>query len=197
MFENMFQNMLSRREPTTGCMTRKPKVVLFQRTWLQNASSQVIGCLKRDFSLKIHSSSVMCTQESTHPLLQQLPGPELMPWIKLIIFFVSSDVNYCWASKGEVLFSFGILSWENTRLLQVAMCSVVANVMASSPQKKEDKSRTGQVWAPPMCCVTAAITTRPAERRDVGKPLVWSAVLFSIPVSLKCVSNTMLRSNMD
>lgn len=79
--------MLFRGETTTGCTTRKPKVVLFQRTWLKNASSQVTRCSRREFSLKIHSSLVMCTQNSTHPLLQQLTGPELMPWIEVTIFF--------------------------------------------------------------------------------------------------------------
>lgn len=190
--------MLSRGEPITGCMTRKPNVASFQRTWLQNASSQFIECLKREFSLKIHSSRVTCTQKSSHPLLQQLTGPKLMPWIELTFFFfpLKSELLLGKQRRGFIFF-WHSHSRENTRLLQVAMCSVVANIMASPLQREKGKSKTGQDWAPPMCCVTAATTTRPAETGDTGKPLVWSAVLFSTTISLKCMSNTMLKCNMD
>lgn len=99
--------------------------------------------------------------------------------------------------QSSFIFFWHSLSRESTRLLQVAMCSVVANVMAFPPQRGEGKSKTGQNWAPPMCCARVATTTRPAETGDAEKPVVWSSVLFSTPVSLKCMSNTMLKSNMD
>lgn len=96
--------MLCRGETTTGCTTRKPKVVLFQKIWLQNASSQVTRCLRREFSLKIHISPMMYTQNSTHPLLQQLTHPELMPWIEVTTFFFSQKQIAAGQTKEKLYF---------------------------------------------------------------------------------------------
>lgn len=79
--------MLLRGEPATGCMTRKAKVASFQGMWEQNAEAQFIGCLKREFSRKIRSSPVTHTQKSTHPLLQQHTGLELMQRMMLTFLF--------------------------------------------------------------------------------------------------------------
>lgn len=88
-------NILPRGIPTS-CMTTKAKVTSFQRIWLQNASAQFIGCLKREFPLKIHSSPVTCTWKSTHPSLQQLTGLRLMSWIVLTFLFPQK-----WITAGQ------------------------------------------------------------------------------------------------
>lgn len=119
-----------------------------------------------------------------------------MNWVNLFFFSLKSELLPS-KRRRSFIFFWHPLSRESTRPLKVAMCSLVANVTAFPPQREEGKSRTGQDWAPPMCCVRADTTTRPAETGDAEKPLVWSAVLFSTPVSLKCMSNTMLKSNID
>lgn len=94
--------------------------------------------------------AVLWHAEVHSPLTAAAHWTQLKPWTELTIIFSFKSELLLGKQRRRFISFWHSLSRENTRFLQVAMCSVVANVMASPLQREEGKSRTGQDWATSM-----------------------------------------------